>query len=247
MRKLKIYEQITKCDYCQKNFINTKYRLNRSKNTFCSKTCHTKWMSNNNRYKNNSNFRHGRYTDKYKNNCINCGRQIDIRSKRCMRCRAIFNNVFKGKKHSRKSKNIIGLKSRTKFTTEFIERVYRRRFTGKKKRAINGYILIKDYKHPNRNSHNDVLEHIKVMSTYLQRPLKKGEIIHHINFIRNDNRLKNLYLYSSNSEHLQGSFSIFKLVKSLLEKNIICFEKGTYKMNSRLLKGSVNVQVGGKS
>ena len=54
--------------------------------------------------------------------------------------------------------------------------------------------MIKDYEHPNRNSQNDILEHVKVMSEYLKRPIKKGEIIHHINMIRDDNRIENLYL-----------------------------------------------------
>jgi len=48
------------------------------------------------------------------------------------------------------------------------------------------------HSHPNANKNGVILEHRLVMSQYLKRPLKKGEIIHHINGDRCDNRLTNL-------------------------------------------------------
>jgi hypothetical protein len=190
--------------------------------------------------KNNPNYRHGKYCKDYKKYC-ECGKIIDIRSKYCNKCRAIKNNAFKNKKHSKQSKMKIGIKSRKKWTEEYKDRIYRKKRQNKKKRAINGYILIKDYNHPNRNSHNDVLEHIKVMTKKLKRPIKKGEIIHHINYIRDDNRINNLHLYKNHSEHMGASRSLFKLVDKLLKLKIIKFKNGEYVMNKR----SDVMQVGG--
>jgi hypothetical protein len=181
----------------------------------------------NRRGSNNPNWKGGK---SFKKNCPNCGKKIKSFSTYCVKCRFIFNNPFKNKHHSKETKELIGKKSKAKFTDEFITRVYREKCQGNKKRYINGYTLVKDYSHPNRNSHNDVLEHIKIMSDFLGRPIKKGEEIHHINFIRDDNRLENLYLYPSKSKHLSHHKSLFKLVDTLIKQNIITFEKGEYKM-----------------
>lgn len=60
-----------------------------------------------------------------------------------------------------------------------------------------GYrIVYKD--HPNANPKTKcILEHIYIMSTFLGRPMKKGETVHHKNGIRSDNRLENLELWTS--------------------------------------------------
>ncbi|KKK93689.1 hypothetical protein LCGC14_2690340 [marine sediment metagenome] len=69
------------------------------------------------------------------------------------------------------------------------------------------------------------------MSEHLGRPIKKEEIIHHINMIRDDNRLENLHLYPNRKKHLTNHGSLNKLVKKLLENKMIKFENGEYKMN----------------
>lgn len=182
------------------------------------------------RGKNNPNYRHGRYA--FGNFCFNCGKEIDGRSKRCYKCRSLYDNPRLGRPHSKETKELIGEKSKKKFTKEYLQKM-KRKHQGNKKRAINGYILIKDYKHPNRNSHNDVLEHIKIMSEEIGRKIRKGEIVHHKNFIRDDNGKRNLYLYPNRSSHLKASRSIFELVDQLLKNKIIKFKKGRYEMNKR--------------
>jgi hypothetical protein len=67
-----------------------------------------------------------------------------------------------------------------------------RQFTGNK---------FKD--HPNSDKNGRILEHILVMSNYIGRPIQKGEIIHHKNGIRDDNRIENLELWTCS--HPSGS------------------------------------------
>lgn len=94
-----------------------------------------------------------------------------------------------------------------------------------------GYVLIRDRKHPNRNHNNDVCEHIMIMSDHIQRPVLKGEIVHHIDFVKDNNNINNLHLYSGHSEHGRCVRKIFKMMKELLKLKIIRFEKGEYYMN----------------
>jgi hypothetical protein len=65
-----------------------------------------------------------------------------------------------------------------------------------------GYIEIYSPYHPYRNTRNTVLKHRLVMEEYIKRFLTVDEIVHHINGDKNDNRIENLELFSSQSEHI---------------------------------------------
>ena len=68
----------------------------------------------------------------------------------------------------------------------------------------NGYILVKKHSHPFRNHQNYVFEHRLKMEKKIGRYLKKDEVVHHINRIRGDNRLRNLKLFENNKVHLKN-------------------------------------------
>lgn len=191
----------------------------------CGKECYKKLVGINVNGTKNPNYRHGKNIE---NKCIDCGVNIDPRSKRCLICRGkAIPCYWKGKKLPKRIRLKIGMKSKAKFTKEYLERI-KDKYRGSKKRSINGYILIRDYNHPDRNKQNDILEHRLVMEKDINRRLDKKEVIHHINFDRADNRIENLHLYRNIGEHGKCTKSLFKLVKNLLDKKIIIFKNGEY-------------------
>lgn len=58
----------------------------------------------------------------------------------------------------------------------------------------NGYVMVFSPKHPHRDSQGYVREHRLVMELKLGRYLEKGEVVHHINGNKSDNRIENLEL-----------------------------------------------------
>ena len=74
---------------------------------------------------------------------------------------------------------------------------------GGRARHIQGYSLVYKPEHPRCQSHGYILEHRYMMEEELGRPLAKGEIVHHINGIKDDNRIENLELVESQSEHIR--------------------------------------------
>mgnify|MGYP001565857374 CR=1 FL=1 len=72
---------------------------------------------------------------------------------------------------------------------------------GGRLRHGDGYILIYIPEHP-LNCKGYVLEHRLVIENHIGRYLTRGETVHHINGIKDDNRVENLQVLS-NSEHLK--------------------------------------------
>lgn len=81
----------------------------------------------------------------------------------------------------------------------------------------NGYILILKPEHPFCDKRGYVYKHRLVAEKCLERYLTKKEVIHHINGKKDDNRLRNLYLFATTNKHTKYHHS---KNKSVLKSNL---------------------------
>jgi len=157
--------------------------------------------------------------------CKQCGKKFKdyFSNKRvfcCSACRNRFHKPHKGHKHSDKSKRKMSKAHKGKHhspKTEF-KKGQNPPHKGKKLPQISGnkhwnwkggsfetksgYIMVKKPNHPNCQGRGYIFEHRLEMEKKIGRYLKKGEVVHHINGKRTDNRIENLKLYT-NSKHSQ--------------------------------------------
>lgn len=72
-------------------------------------------------------------------------------------------------------------------------------------RVLNtyGYALLLAPDHPNADPRGYVYEHRLVMEEATGRILTSTEVVHHKNRIRDDNRISNLQLFATHSDHLK--------------------------------------------
>lgn len=67
----------------------------------------------------------------------------------------------------------------------------------------NGYVYVLKPNHPFAKKNGYVAEHRLIFEKHLGRYINPSEYIHHINGIKDDNRLENLKLFNNESDHLK--------------------------------------------
>jgi len=73
---------------------------------------------------------------------------------------------------------------------------------GKRKISTKGYVLIYFPQHPNAKG-GYVLEHRLRVETFIKRYLTKEERVHHLDFDKKNNSIRNLMLFPTNSAHMK--------------------------------------------
>lgn len=99
------------------------------------------------------------------------------------------------------------------------KKISKKIFKPSTRKTLNrGYVCInlsKD-KRAKNNPYFSLREHQHIMEQHLDRYLKEGEQIHHLNGIKIDNRIENLKLFDSNSNHQKFEHAISFFAKQLI-------------------------------
>ena len=128
--------------------------------------------------------------------CETCGKHYKVyqhltnTTKYCsVKCRAIkqVGNKLSKKTRKRMSQSRMGHKNYNWKDGKF--------------KNFSGYILVLSPAHPFHNHSNYVYEHRLVTEAQIGRYLTPEETVHHLNEIKDDNRPRNLMVFSSNSAH----------------------------------------------
>jgi hypothetical protein len=187
-KKLKRIKILKQCEKCDTNFEieriilkDGEIKISNKERKFCSRSCANSHIQT--KEQNEARSKKLRKTKDIK--CLQCNKKFkprSFKSKFCSnKCGGIYRKNLNKIKRKKRLLDIKNLKMEPK---------------------DNGYIKICGYNnHLNSDKRGVILEHRLIMSKKLKRPLKENEIVHHINENKSDNRIENLQLFNSQSEH----------------------------------------------
>ena len=153
-----------------------------------------------------------------------CGKTLPKYDSQGRERKFIENHHMKGFKHSKESLLKMSQSLKGKLSRE------KHPFWKGTKILVSGYVMINVGKenHPYASKDGYVFEHRLVMEQHLGRYLTKEEQIHHKNKITNDNRIENLLLISSNSNHMKLHRQEYTQNITLKRNCVLCKSNKTY-------------------
>jgi len=156
-------------------------------------------------------------------------------------------NVGGGKTFCRSCNNKLGGKQRRGKPSPKLGKTYKHlrgenssQWKGGKYIGSDGYvnILVDNRHHKITGWKRYKKEHVLVMEKILNRKLKKGESIHHIDVDKQNNNVDNLIIYTDEQDHKNMHKSLEKIGIDLLKLGFVIFDKKVrqYKINFDLSK-----------
>ena len=150
---------------------------------------------------------------------INKGRKHSLATRMKISKRQKGRAIFLGKKHSQETLQKMRLARLGKPNFSIRGEKHPRWKGG---RCSDGrYIRLFKPDHPFRNKKGYVAEHRLVMEQMIGRYLRKEEIVHHKNGIKDDNRQENLHLFKDHKSHVEFHRNLEKL---FLKYNAECLQ-----------------------
>lgn len=127
-----------------------------------------------------------------------------VAKKVCIECGIIFSKPYSLSKNGWAKQKLCSRKCRSKFLMRtLLKGENNPRWNGGRGATSNGYIEVISPPECSKNTRGRILEHRKIMEEHLKRKLLPTEVVHHINHNKQDNRMENLELIVSNSEHIK--------------------------------------------
>lgn len=132
------------------------------------------------------------------------------------RKRFVPGHNFRGKPKSAEHKAKIGEAQRRAWQTSRT-----RMPIGSRTTDAQGYVRVKVVEGAGRW----MPEHVLIMAEAIGRPLAPGEQVHHINGVRDDNRLTNLFLCRDLAQHLAIEHTLVEAFRVLMEAGLARFDR----------------------
>lgn len=102
-------------------------------------------------------------------------------------------------------------------------------------RETQGYKVARINRGPDGSLSRRVPVHRDVVAKAIGRDLREEERVHHINLVKQDNRIENLHLFPTDVEHRRAHNSVNKLIAGLLDRGHLVFDRdaGVYRLGEQ--------------